>query len=147
MQDERKIVILDTDIGGDIDDTWALGMLLKIPKLNTRLVVSATYNTAYRAKLIAKFLEQAGRSDIDVGVGIKQACDNKINRQEAWVEEYELSDYPGKVFQDGVQAIIDLIMSSESEVTLIGIAPMPNIAEALTQVSHFLTKTPENKGF
>ena len=26
-------VILDTDIGGDIDDTWALGMLLNCPEL------------------------------------------------------------------------------------------------------------------
>ena len=33
-------VILDTDIGGDIDDTWALAMLLKSPELDLKLVRS-----------------------------------------------------------------------------------------------------------
>ncbi len=30
-------VILDTDIGDDIDDTWALGLLLKSPELDLKL--------------------------------------------------------------------------------------------------------------
>ena len=34
----RVPVILDTDIGGDIDDTWALAMLLKSPELDLKLV-------------------------------------------------------------------------------------------------------------
>jgi inosine-uridine nucleoside N-ribohydrolase len=42
-------VILDTDIGTDIDDTWALAMLLRSPELDVRLVVSDTDNTDYRA--------------------------------------------------------------------------------------------------
>ncbi len=32
-------VILDTDIGDDIDDTWALGLLLKSPELDLKLAV------------------------------------------------------------------------------------------------------------
>ena len=32
-------VIFDTDIGDDIDDTWALGLLLKSPELDLKLVV------------------------------------------------------------------------------------------------------------
>jgi len=31
-------VILATDIGDDIDDTWALGFLLKCPELSLKLV-------------------------------------------------------------------------------------------------------------
>jgi inosine-uridine nucleoside N-ribohydrolase len=67
----RKIpVILDTDIGGDIDDTWALAMMLRCPELDIKLVVSDTGNTTYRAKIIAKILHIAGRTDIAVGIGI-----------------------------------------------------------------------------
>ena len=33
-------VILDTDIGGDIDDTWALVMLLKSPELDPKLITT-----------------------------------------------------------------------------------------------------------
>ena len=46
-------VILDTDIGGDIDDTWALVMMLKSPELDVKLVTTDTGNTTYRAKVAA----------------------------------------------------------------------------------------------
>jgi hypothetical protein len=42
----RIPVILDTDIGTDIDDTWALAMLLKSPELDAKLVVSDSGDTA-----------------------------------------------------------------------------------------------------
>src|SRR5512133_913063 len=40
-------VILDTDIGGDIDDTWALVLLLKSPELDCKLVTTCTGDTKY----------------------------------------------------------------------------------------------------
>ena len=41
MEEKKKIpVILDTDIGDDIDDTWALALLLRCPELDPRLVVT-----------------------------------------------------------------------------------------------------------
>ncbi|MFH1265900.1 MAG: twin-arginine translocation signal domain-containing protein, partial [Planctomycetota bacterium] len=43
-------VILDTDIGGDIDDTWALVMLLKSPEFDVKLVTSDSGNDVYRAR-------------------------------------------------------------------------------------------------
>ena len=33
-------VIFDTDIGSDIDDTWALGFLLRCPELDVKLVTT-----------------------------------------------------------------------------------------------------------
>src|SRR5436190_21695349 len=36
---QRQPVILATDIGDDIDDTWALGLLLKSPELDLKLAV------------------------------------------------------------------------------------------------------------
>ena len=67
----KKIpVILYTDIGDDIDDTWALGMLLRCPELDVKLVVSDYGKVQYRAKLLAKFLQVAGRTDIPVGLGL-----------------------------------------------------------------------------
>jgi inosine-uridine nucleoside N-ribohydrolase len=126
----RKIpVILDTDIGGDIDDTWALAMLLKSPELDVKLVVSDTGNTTYQAKIIAKMLETAGRTEIPVGIGFHQS--DKTGPQQEWVEKYQLSTYDGIVHQDGVKAIIDTIMNSAEPVTLICIGPVPNIASAL----------------
>ena len=126
----RIPVILDTDIGGDIDDTWALAMLLKSPELDVKLVVADAGNTPYRARIIAKMLEVADRTDIPVGVGVadERYCHQ---RQAAWLDGYELADYPGTVHGDGVGAIIDTIMSSPEPVTLVCIGPVPNIGEAL----------------
>jgi inosine-uridine nucleoside N-ribohydrolase len=126
----RVPVILDTDIGDDIDDTWALGLLLKSPELDLKLVVGDYGRAPYRARLLARFLERAGRSDVPVGVGLDIEPRGE-GRQAAWVKDYDLKKYPGKVCADGVQALIDTIMQSKQPVALIGIGPMPNIAEAL----------------
>lgn len=123
-------VILDADIGDDIDDTWALGLLLKCPELDLKLVVGDYGRAQYRARLFAKFLERAGRSDVPVGVGLDIEL-RGAGRQATWVTEYDLKSYPGKVHADGVQALIDTIMKSPQPVTLICIGPVPNIAEAL----------------
>jgi inosine-uridine nucleoside N-ribohydrolase len=123
-------VILDTDIGDDIDDTWALALLLKSPELDLKLVVGDYGEAQYRARLLAKFLERAGRSDVPVGIGLDIAPHGE-GRQAAWVKDYDLKSYPGKVHADGVQAIIDAVMKSPQPIALICIGPVPNIAEAL----------------
>ena len=123
-------VIFDSDIGNDIDDTWALGFLLKCPELELKLAVGDRGRAPYRAKLLAKFLERVGRADVPVGIGLDVKPKGE-GRQSEWVKDYDLKAYPGKVFEDGVQAIIDTIMKSDRPVTLICVGPVPNIAEAL----------------
>jgi inosine-uridine nucleoside N-ribohydrolase len=123
-------VIIATDIGDDIDDTWALGLALKSPELDVKLVVGEYGKAEYRAKLIAKFLQAVGRSDIPVGVGMDGEPHGDGN-QAAWVKDYRLESYPGKVRRDGVQAIIDTIHQAGEGVTVIEIAPMPNLAAAV----------------
>jgi inosine-uridine nucleoside N-ribohydrolase len=127
----RVPVVLDTDIGDDIDDTWALAMFLKSPEVDIRLVVSDTGDTVYRAKLIAKMLEIAGRTDVPVGVGIPGQKPSYDEPQRAWVEDYDLEGYPGRIYSDGVEAIIDILNSSPEPVTLVCIGPVTNIAEVL----------------
>jgi len=126
----RRIpVILDTDIGDDIDDTWALAMMLKSPELDVKLVVGDKAKAIYRAKLIAKLLETAGRTDVAVGVGAGSKAGE--GRQSAWVKDYDLKRYPGRVHEDGVGAIIDTIMKSPEPITLVAIGPVPNLKLAL----------------
>ncbi|HPA18348.1 MAG TPA: nucleoside hydrolase [Verrucomicrobiae bacterium] len=126
----KKIpVILDTDIGDDIDDTWALVMALKSPEIDLKMVVTDYGKSTYRARIVAKILEIAGRANIAVGLGINGA--DVRGRQSAWTEGYDLKKFPGKVHQDGIGAMIDMIMASAEPMTLLCIGPVPNIAEAL----------------
>jgi inosine-uridine nucleoside N-ribohydrolase len=122
-------VVVDTDIGSDIDDTWALAMLLRCPELDVRLVVSCTNDTTYRAALIARLHEVAGRTDIPVGIGVRQK--DRPEPQAAWVEGYDVGSYPGPLHRDGVGALIDAVRASPRPVTLLCIGPLTNIAEAL----------------
>jgi len=122
-------VILDTDIGSDIDDTWALAMMLKSPELDVKMVVTDTGNTVSRAKIAAKMLEIGQRTDVSVGIGIPFS--DKATRQEPWVAGYDLSTYPGTVYEDGIDGLIQTIMDSPEPITLVCIGPVPNIGAAL----------------
>jgi len=124
-------VILDTDIGFDVDDVWALAFLLRCPELDIKLVVTDTGDTHYSARLVAKLLQVAGRTDIPVGVGIP--LDQSPRTHEDWLGDYSLNDYPGKVERDGVGAICDTVMQSDEKVSIICIGPVPNIAAALAR--------------
>jgi inosine-uridine nucleoside N-ribohydrolase len=80
--------------------------------------------------LLAKYLQDAGRTDVPIGLGL-DIEPHGDGRQATWVKDYDLSSYPGPVLANGVQAIIDTIMRSSQPVTLICIGPAPNIAAAL----------------
>lgn len=122
-------VIYDSDIGDDIDDTWALVMLLKSPEFDVKLVVGDFRKAIYRTKLFAKLLTIANRTDIPIGMAF--GGKDGGGRQSRWVKDYDLSSYEGKIYEDGVQAIIDTIMKSEQPITVIAVGPLTNIAEAL----------------
>jgi inosine-uridine nucleoside N-ribohydrolase len=122
-------VILDTDLGYDIDDTWALALLLRCPELEPRLILSDSLNTTYSASLIAKLLQSAGRTDVPVGVGLRQSDD--LGKQLPWLGDYKLDSYPGTVHGEGVDALISTIMDSSDQITLVCTGPLPNIAAAL----------------
>lgn len=66
-------VILDTDIGTDFDDSWALALLLKKQNqtIYLKMVLTASYDTYGRAQIVAKYLTSVKRGDIPIGVGIK----------------------------------------------------------------------------
>ncbi|MDX9754647.1 MAG: nucleoside hydrolase [bacterium] len=136
---EKIPVIYDSDIGDDIDDTWALGLLLQSPEFDLKLVVGDHGKTMYRAKLFAKLLETAGRADVPVGIGLDINVQGG-GAQSEWVEGYNLNTYPGKIYPDGVQALIDTIMSSPEPITLICVGPLPNIKEALKREPRIVEK-------
>lgn len=122
-------VILDTDIGDDIDDTWALMHILGAGKVDLKLIVTACDDTETKVKLVARMLQTIGRTDIPIGKGIK-TTDNKIN-QLKWIENYSLDEYKGKIFDKGVETMIETIRNAKEPITLCVIGPMMNIAKAV----------------
>lgn len=133
--------VLSTDIGGDIDDTWALAHLLRSPELDLKMVLTETGEAAYRAKVAAKFLEVTGRTDVEVALGVDAGpMGPEHKHQLPWVEDYELDSYSGTVHQDGVQAFIDFVKKSKGPINVIAIGPVPSVAEAIRRAPEIARK-------
>lgn len=136
-------VIFDTDIGNDVDDTWAIAMALNCPELEIRYVLTAGPGLHVdRAKMVAKLFDVAGVSGVPIGMGCddepakagNKAFEGKLPAlaQSPWIEDYgDLDDYSGEVFHDGVGELIRIVMASDQPLTLIAIGPLGNIGEAL----------------
>jgi inosine-uridine nucleoside N-ribohydrolase len=126
-------VILDTDIGTDIDDTWALAMLLGCPELDLRLVTTVSGDTTYRARLVAGILAIGGRDDVPIGVGVPSVLPEGVPAQPqgGFARQAVLDGYRGGIKPDGVAALAECVMSSSELTTIIAIGPMTNVAAAL----------------
>ena len=132
-------VVLDTDIGSDIDDVWALAMLLKSPELRIELITTATADTVYRAKIVARMLEVVGRTEIPIGIGFRQTSRDETHAR--WVEGYDLAKFPGTIREDGVEALVRTILDAREPITLIAIGPLTNIAAALEREPRLAERT------
>jgi inosine-uridine nucleoside N-ribohydrolase len=124
-------VVFATDVGSDVDDTWALAQLLRTPGLETGLVLTETGDAVYRASIAARLLERAGRTDVPVGLGVDQEMDEDRRTQAPWVAGYDLDAYPGVVHDDGVDALRRLVREAASPVTVVSVGPTPSLAAAV----------------
>jgi inosine-uridine nucleoside N-ribohydrolase len=130
----RTPVILVTDIGTDIDDCWALALILRSPELDLKLVLTETIDTRYRAAVTAQFLEGAGRADIPIAIGENSGSAANDNKTLApWVAGYDIAKYPGRVYADGIAAFIAAVEASQQTVTVVAIGPVPTLAKALAR--------------
>ena len=65
-----KRVILDTDIGDDIDDAWALATCIRHPGLELTGVTTVLSDTELRAGEARHLLEIGGMKDVGVAAGL-----------------------------------------------------------------------------
>lgn len=124
-----QLVIIDTDIGDDIDDVLAVGLALSSPELKILGITSAWGNTELRARMLDRLLCETGRSDIPVAVGIEKHGPGQSGFwQAAWAER----QLP-KAHEGAVDFLLSRIKEHPGEITLIGIAPETNLAATLAK--------------
>jgi inosine-uridine nucleoside N-ribohydrolase len=119
-------VILDTDIGDDIDDAWALAFLISHQDFEPLGVTIAHGNTPARAPIACKMLYLAGRSYIPVVLGRKTG--NSVSYQYTWAEDFEKVK---PVRTDAASFLVEMARRYPGEVTLIAVGPLQNVADAL----------------
>lgn len=119
----KQKVIIDTDIGDDIDDAFALALALRSPELQILQVDSAYGDTHLRTRLLDRFLHDAGARQVPIAQGVTTHASN-VFTQRAYAEQ---QPEPSRAYVDAVGTALDLIRKSPGEITLIAIAPLSNI--------------------
>lgn len=135
----KQPVVIDTDIGSFIDDSFAIAYAVQSPALDVKLIVTSTDDTLVRAKITAKLLRLIGRDDIPIGIGIKNENQTKHNLFE-WAKNEDLSNYKGGVYEDGVGKMGEVLTSSEEMMDIIAIAPMINFPTLLQRYPDVVNK-------
>ena len=120
-----QLVIIDTDIGDDIDDAFALALALKSPELKILGVTTTFGNTDLRARLVDRYLRAVGRSDIPVFAGPTTKTDNVMTQA-----AYAKGD-PDRKFGDGSEFILGEAREHPGQISLIGIGPLFTIQLAI----------------
>lgn len=119
-------VLLDTDIGSDIDDAFAIALILHSPELDLRAVTTVSGDTEARARLAAKMLWVDGRRNIPVAAGVPG---KKLDIPQApWGDGFTS---PSLLKEPAVDLMRSTIDREQGKIVLIAIGPLTNVAELL----------------
>jgi purine nucleosidase len=116
-------VIIDTDIGDDVDDVFALALALASHHLQILGVTTAWGDTDLRARLVERFLKETGHADIPVAAGPKTQPGTPFT-QAAWAEGFP---EPANGWPHAVDFILDQIRRNPGQITLISLAPLSTV--------------------
>jgi len=128
-----KRVLLDTDIGTDVDDLLALALALSSPEIGLEGITTVSLEAEKRARLALKELKIAGRSDVPVVAGLSKPL---LRQGEQVWGRYDghgvdISDIPEPPQTRAVDFLLSRVTGSPGELTLLTIGPLTNIAAAL----------------
>ncbi len=121
-------IILDTDIGDDIDDAYALACLATVPECKLLGVTTAYGHTEQRAQIAGKLLKVMGRTDVPVYAG--RASNHDIGRQYQWAKSYTGANIKKS---SAVEFLKKEIEKQPGEVTILAIGALTNIADLVTK--------------
>lgn len=124
-------ILLDTDVGDDIDDALALGLILSSPELELRGVTTVFGDAHTRALLLCRLLHAVGRDNIPVASG-RPAKDPPEYRGQL---QYGLRPAYRKrpVKESAVEFLYNQLKAEPSKFTLVAIGPLTNVAELLAK--------------
>jgi purine nucleosidase len=130
-------LILDTDIGTDVDDCLALGVLLGSPEIQLEGVTCVYGDVLLRARMVRKLLALAGRDDVPVMVG---ASEPLLRRRPIYWAGHEGEGLlePGDealtpAAEHAVDYLVRTIMANPGEIHLLAIGPLTNVALAFAR--------------
>jgi purine nucleosidase len=120
-------VIIDTDIGDDIDDAFALALAARSPELQILGVTTTFGDTEARARIVDRFLAEVGRTEIPVLAGKATATNNPMTQRRYG----ESGHFARASHGNAVEFLLDEIRWYPGEITLVTIGPLVNVGAAI----------------
>lgn len=130
----RQKIIFDCDLGGDIDDAFALGLILSSPEFEVLGIVMDHGLTNKRAQIACRMLYLTNQEDIPVVVGRKttQVVGTDIpadySGQYYWAEGFNKVK---PIAKSASEFIIENLRKYPGEVILITVGPVTNIGDVI----------------
>jgi inosine-uridine nucleoside N-ribohydrolase len=147
---QKKIpIVIDTDIGADIDDAFALALAIASPEMEIRGITTvgrgagpdpyvqylAKDRDEDRAWLVGRFLAQCGITGIPVAAGAnpqpKSPIDWQIQYRRHPAVVYNRSQKPVK--ETAVELMARLANEADGGLTIIAIGPLTNVARLVKE--------------
>ena len=127
---DRIPVLLDTDIGSDIDDAVCLSYLLRQPQCELVGVTTVTGEVAQRAALCEVVCRAAGREEVPIHAGAPNVMlfgpgQPQVPQYEAIADRPHRRDYAPNT---AIEFMREVIRSRPHEITLLAVGPTTNVA-------------------
>ncbi len=134
-------LLLDTDIGTDVDDCLALACILASPELQLEGVTCVYGDVGLRARMVRRLLELRGRPDVPVFAG---SAETILGLRPIHWEGHEgqgllADDDPplGAAGRGGVDFLVETVLASPGAIHLLAIGPLTNVALAIRAEPRF----------
>ncbi|OUS71106.1 hypothetical protein B1748_27225 [Paenibacillus sp. MY03] len=134
-------IIVDTDIGDDVDDVLALTFALLCPHLDIKAITTVTPWAEKRSKIVKHLLKLIGKTDIPVGSGIELPMRGLSDEELAkMTTEKRLNQYAAIPLEEreqeeervnAAELIIQMVERYPQDISIAAIGPLSNIALAL----------------
>lgn len=137
-QMHRMKLLLDTDIGSDIDDAMALLLALRLPNFALEAVTTVYGHVDLRAKIAKKLLDLDNRS-VPVAKGRGKPIYSPYKIWHAGIEGQGILDEPEiradcsscGVLPDAVELMTQTARAHPGEIDIVSIGPLTNLARAI----------------
>ncbi len=139
-----KEIIIDTDIGGDIDDLLSIAMAIRSPELQIMGITTVGLYSDRRAKIARGLLDLNGLQHIPVAAGASKPLSREWEFRE-YPNQYgdEMVHFPIEENKDAADLLIELVNDLPGKISIVAIGAMTNLAEAIKRSPDFARNVKE----
>jgi purine nucleosidase len=120
-------IIIDTDIGTDIDDAFAVALALRSPEVKIVGITTASGDTEARAKILDRMLGETDYKGIPVLAGVPTRFPDPTGAIGPQSKYGEKSRFAHATHASAVDFSLEEIHKYPGEITLVAIGPLTNL--------------------